>query len=184
MNRNDKRLIETLVWFVNAKILSTRQVEERFRRATRSPIFQVIPPEHVAAYRHDQLKARDWLAQAVGFDRKTPEEQQVFARLVSGNVTDKINAMLVAGYAGGRFQVEWITLLSGVEATLAYACALLLGDASLRRRIGLCAYEKCSKFFLDRRVRGGKAKAYCTQAHSDVDRVNRWRRMQAARKGK
>lgn len=182
MNRNEQRLIRTLVWFANLDIRSTRQVEQKFATATvpwRSSPLWTIPPEHVDAYRADAERLRGWLKQMIGFGKPEAGDQTAFVHEIESQVK-KLVPVTFTFQVGKGFGWRPQPDMRGIEGAVVYGCAVILSDDMTRRRLGQCAKEGCANFFWDDRDRGGRAKAYCSTAHSDADRVSRWRRMKAA----
>ena len=174
-----RELLGLLVWFAQVRIKSTAQVERRFMRVTRrtTETFQEIDPEKVDSYRtHDQPQAKDWLLRVIAFDKMSEAQRNSFQRKIAKVVEEKVRAYPSPVVSKQGFKLTWDVTLDGVEETIAYTIALLLNDPKLRRRVGLCAFEECEKFFFDDRKRGGKDKGYCSTRHSDRDRKQRQRR--------
>lgn len=175
-----RELVKLLVWFAQARIKSTAQVERRFMKVTKqtATTFKEIHAEDVDSYRNvDQPRARDWLLKVIALERGnlSAAERLAFQQQIAAFVVEKITKHPRPVF-GRTFRLEWETPLDGVEVTTAYAVALLLADPMLRRRVGHCANEDCNKFFFDDRERGGMRKDYCCTTHSDKDRKRRQRR--------
>jgi hypothetical protein len=189
MTRDEIRIIDVLVWFANAKLTSKAQVEKQFRAAVsmHPDDFKGLPAADLKIYREiDQPRAREYLRRIIDSDCPAIDLGGEIMRFVGSKVRGE--PKLEANRKGG-FKLRWVTRIDDVEGAIAYACALLL-DESLRRRVGLCAYpskggdERCTKFFFDKRKRGGRPQAYCSTKHSDADRMRRHRSTPDAAKHK
>jgi hypothetical protein len=180
MNRYDAqaiKAIKALVSFLNLKsIESTRQVEAIFRVASAGRRFRVLKQEEVAAYLADRKRARDLLLDVIAFPHKSAVERRPVLEAIKRLLGTKAHAIAQVDLSGRRPVLRWITTLDGVEATFAYALAVLASDPMARRRVGFCALEACDLFFYNDRQRGGKQQAYCCEKHSSLDRVRRLRR--------
>jgi predicted RNA-binding Zn ribbon-like protein len=199
MNRNDIDLLASLVWYLNVRITSARQVETRFARIVKSQNKHFAMPPLTTAptwgsraadedaprmtdaqalgyYQDQQAAAREVALQVIAYDKKTAAERGLILDAVAKQLLSEVRAGLGVSFSARKGLVlDLHAMLTTVTAAATYGFALLLGDKNLRRRIGLCAHEGCSMFFFDTRLHGGGQQRYCSQAHSDLDRVARWR---------
>lgn len=201
MSRYDidvRKVLRTAVWFANATVRSTAQVERRFAQAVRAPAaFMTIPAEHVHAYRGgsappgvephphkrgDQGVMGDLLTAAIGFPRLAGPERAALLHRVREKVAAKVHpAPEVIIPKRGPARLGWQTRVDGVEGAMYFAAFVLLSDPRQQRRVGICAFEDCDRFFYAEN-RGGEQQRHCCPAHSNRDRQRRHRARKASRK--
>jgi hypothetical protein len=180
MNRDEMEIIGVLIWFANAKLTSAAQIEKEFRAAVsrRPEDFKSLAATNLKTYKdHVQPLAREYLRRIIASDCPALDLGANIMTLVESKIGWE--PKLEVDRKGGT-KLRTVPRIDDVEGAIAYACALLLGD-SLHRRVGQCAYpskgteERCTKFYFDKRERGGRPQAYCSIEHSDADRMRRFR---------
>jgi hypothetical protein len=169
--------IDAAVRFANLEIETTAQVEGLFRELDLPrQRWKTLRPGEVAAFRADQDELRGWL--------KSIAATGGVSRAVEKKVSERVGAIGVEGarleFVGGRLRLVYITDVSGVQATYAYATALLLDQSrDLGERLGEC--PKCGQFFFDSRLRRGARMKFCSPVCSNAHRQAKWREQHSAK---
>ncbi|MBM5811957.1 MAG: hypothetical protein FJ191_08350 [Gammaproteobacteria bacterium] len=189
--------MQAVVWFCNARIRSTRGVEQRFAGAAGMKPdwddgeFQTIPPEHLYAYvggppppgmaSHphpggDRGEARELITTAIGFDELTEVRRAELVRQLGLKVRQTMHVTPTVSMKARRVELELRPVWDGVQAIVYYVALLLLSVPQQRRRVGRCRLERCGTYFYDTRLRGGKQQLFCPESGT-AHRVAHFREM-------
>lgn len=79
------------------------------------------------------------------------------------------------GVDAAQFTLRISWAVDDMRSRAYLALALLAASRDLRSRLGRCALDECSNYFLDDVSRGGKRRLFCTPAHSDIGRTRLYR---------
>ncbi len=171
LREQERAAIDAAVRFANMEIETTEQVEGLFRELDLPrQRWRTLRPGEVEAFRNDQKELRGWLesiARSGGVVRKTEK-----------TINERIGAIGVEGarleFVEGKLRMAYALDVSGVQASYAFAIALLLDETrNLGDRLGHC--PRCGQFFFDADAGPGRRRRFCSVACGNAYRQARFR---------